>query len=304
MFSSPRSVCRSIASLLAFGLMMQVSAIAAHAQQVTEKTSDAKLQHSVTGEHQKEQIGEILKRAHAGLERVNKEVQDYQCILIKQEQVEGKLRDMQFMQVKIRHEQRDGDTVTVPFSVYVKFLKPQRVVDREVLYVKGRNNGDLIARRGGRRSADMTVELEPENQMAMDGNRYPITEIGFVTLVQRLIEVMENEIQPDNCEIKVFEDAKLDGRLCTHFELNLLKKQENTKFMSALVFVDNELRVPTHYAAYDWPEKEGDKPVMLEAYTYRKLKVNVGLTDKDFDRDNPEYKFSKTEPIPTEVEGQ
>ena len=60
MFSSPRSVCRSIASLLAFGLMMQVSAIAAHAQQVTEETSDAKVQHSVSGEHQKEQIDEIL----------------------------------------------------------------------------------------------------------------------------------------------------------------------------------------------------------------------------------------------------
>ena len=160
----------------------------------------------------KDQIHEILKRARDGLERINKEVRDYECILIKQELVDGKMQDMQFMRAKIRHEQRDGDKVTVPFSVYIKFLKPEKIAGREVIYVKGRNNGDLIARRGGRRSPNMTVQLEPDNPLAMDGNRYPITEIGVVTLIQRLIEVMEKDVDPDNCEIKRFEDAKQDGR--------------------------------------------------------------------------------------------
>ena len=70
--------------------------------------------------------------------------------------------------------------------------------------------------------------------------------------------------------------------------------------MRARLFVDDEYRVPTFYAACDWPEKEGDKPVLLEAYTYRNIKVNTGLTDKDFDPDNPEHKFSKIEPLPSE----
>ena len=49
---------------------------------------------------------------------------------------------------------------------------------------------------------------------------------------------------------------------------------------------DDELQIPIRYESYDWPQKEGGQPVLLEEYTYTDLKVNVGLTDKDFDPDN------------------
>ncbi len=35
------------------------------------------------------------------------------------------------------------------------------------------------------------------------------------------------------------------------------------------------------------------EPVLIESYTYRDLKINVDLSDQDFDRNNPDYKFSK-----------
>jgi hypothetical protein len=254
---------------------------------------------ATAAEHKTERIHELIERAKKGLERVGGEIKDYECLMTKRERVDGKVQPIQYLEAKIRHEQKEGDKVTVPFSVYLKFLKPDRIQGREVIYVEGKYDGDLIGRRGGRRSPNMTVQLDPAGPMAMDGNRYPITEIGFATMVERLIEVMEKEIDADSCEIKIFSKAKLNGRECTHYELTMAKESADSEFMRALMFVDNEYRVPVYYAAYDWPKEEGGEPLLLEEYSYTRIKLNVGLTDKDFDPANPNYNFSDVEPAPT-----
>ena len=135
----------------------------------------------------------MLDFAHDALSHINQDVHDYECQLVKRERVEGDLGNYQYLTVKIRHEQKDGDRVVVPFSVFLRFLKPERMAGREVLFIQNANQGDLIARRGGRRSPNVTVQLPPDSPMAMDGNRYPVTEIGFQNLATRLIEVLEQE---------------------------------------------------------------------------------------------------------------
>ena len=139
----------------------------------------------------KADLDDVMIFAQNALKRIHENVEDYTCILITRELADGKDRGWQFMEVKIRHERKDGDAIKVPFSVYLKFLQPKSVAGREVLYVETQNNGDLIARRGGRRNPNMTVRLMPSSPLAMEGNRYPITEIGFQTLAQRLIEMLE-----------------------------------------------------------------------------------------------------------------
>jgi hypothetical protein len=277
-----------------------VAVLSGNEQQAGSQAADAEPVRSTSEKHVTESLKEIIERAREGIVRIQQEVRDYECMLIKLERVDGKLQDRQYMLTKIRHEQRDGDKVTVPFSVYLKFLKPEKLEGREVIYVKGRNNGDLIGRRGGKRNPSFTAQLEPTSPLAMDGNRYPITEIGVVTMIHRLVEVMEEELKSDNCEIKIFEDAKLDGRPCRHFQLTRLKQTPDSEFMMARVFVDEEYRVPIYYAAYDWPKEAGGEPVLLEEYTYRNIKVNVGFTDKDFDPANPKYGFTKVEPVPSD----
>ncbi len=44
---------------------------------------------------------------------------------------------------------------------------------------------------------------------------------------------------------------------------------------------------------YGWPENEGDEAPLLESYSYEDVQINVGLTDEDFNPDNPNYKFPK-----------
>jgi hypothetical protein len=59
------------------------------------------------------------------------------------------------------------------------------------------------------------------------------------------------------------------------------------------VFIDKQLDLPIRYASYDWPAKPGETPPLFEVYTYTRLKLNVGLTDVDFDKTNPKYDFPK-----------
>ena len=64
------------------------------------------------------------------------------------------------------------------------------------------------------------------------------------------------------------------------------------EFHRAEIFIDDALNIPLRYAAYHWPEKPGSKELpVLEEYTYLNVKLNVGLTDADFDSENPNYNF-------------
>jgi hypothetical protein len=62
-------------------------------------------------------------------------------------------------------------------------------------------------------------------------------------------------------------------------------------FHLARVFLDRELNVPIRYEAYGWPSHPGAPLPLLEEYTYMDLKVNIGLTDADFDASNANYRF-------------
>jgi hypothetical protein len=69
------------------------------------------------------------------------------------------------------------------------------------------------------------------------------------------------------------------------------KKQAGLEFFVAQVFIDKELNVPIRYIAFDFPKNAGSDPPILEEYNYTKLKLNVGLTDHDFDTKNKDYNF-------------
>jgi hypothetical protein len=54
-------------------------------------------------------------------------------------------------------------------------------------------------------------------------------------------------------------------------------------FHIARIFIDEQLDLPVRYEAYTWPPAPGAKPELQECYTYLNLKLNIGLTDENFD---------------------
>lgn len=235
-----------------------------------------------------------LRIAYDGQTRMQDTIRDYTCILTRRERVDGRQIGYETMFVKVRHSRKEAGREVQPFSVYVRFLSPDRVKGREVIYVAGRNGGKLIVRNGGTRFAHITTSLLPDSPAAMQHTRYPITEIGVLNLTERLIENGEKERANENCEAKLVRGAKINGRSCTVVQVSHKVRGGDLAYKTARILIDDELVLPVHYSAYDWPEKEGDKPVLLEEYTYTDLKLNVGLTDWDFDHRNGDYQFLKT----------
>jgi len=241
------------------------------------------------GEHP---IEAAIRFAQAHLDYIRTNVRDYTMLLVRRERVAGQLRGFEYARVKIR-EQRMIDGVEVPFGAYMKFLKPNSMRDREILFRPNHHDGEMLVRNGGRTLANFTLWLDPDCKMAMRDNRYPITDLGLENLVCRLIEVAESDRRYGECDVNFYKDAKIDGRPCTVVEVIHPVPRDHFLFHVARIFVDHELHVPIRYAAYSWPEEEDDPMPLLEEYTYRNLNFNVGLSDSEFDQNYPEYKFRK-----------
>ena len=226
---------------------------------------------------------EAMELAERGIQRIDAEINDYTCIMTKRESLDGRLGEPETMEVKVRHQ---------PFSVYLKFVAPKAVANREVLYVEGQNDGKLLAHEGsGLRARFGTVSLLPTSSWAMAGQRYPITNAGMRNLLVRLLEVGKRDLGDSEVQVKYYRQAKLGDRPCLCIEVMHPTRKEGVKSYLARIFVDDELQLPVRYEAYDWPKRSGEKPELLEQYIYSDVKLNVGLEDKDFDPKNPQYRF-------------
>ncbi len=240
----------------------------------------------------------VLELAERGLKELRDNIHDYTCTVIRRERIGGNLRPYEFMAAKVREPRVDKEgVVTTPQSVYVKFLKPEGVAGREALFVRGRDNNKMLVRRGGTRMAYMTTFLDPEAPIAMEVNRYPITEIGFAKLVERLLEVCREDMKYDEVEVRYFEGAKIGDRVCTRISVEHPHERDHFRYHRAVIFLDDERQLPLGYASYTWPQSPGGAPLLIEEYIYTDVKVNIGLTDADFDADNPEYGFVRRDAV-------
>lgn len=234
-----------------------------------------------------------LRRAGEGLRNIRKNIDDYTAIIIKHERVQGELQDEQQMFCKIRNRKAHGDEVRVPFGVYLKFLSPEDIEGREVIWVEGQNDGRLVAHEAkGVFALAGTTPLDPNGLIAMAGQRYPITEIGFENLLAKLIiKGLVDRNRDADVQVRFVEGKSVDNRPASMIEILHPEKVGGMEYYIARIYIDDEWNIPTKLESYYWPETEGGEPLLLESYTYTNLKLNVGLTDQDFDIENPEYNF-------------
>lgn len=237
-------------------------------------------------------LATALKIARDGLNRCQADVSDYTATLVKRERVDGTVGEHDYMFVKVRNRKVENGKVTQPLSVYLTYLKPAAVKGREVIYVEGQNNGNLIAHEGGFKGRFLpTMPLPPTGVLAMRGQRYPITEIGIENLIVKLIERGELAMRFPEVTCVFRKNAKVRDRVCTVLEVTQPNRHPELEFHLAQVFIDDDLNLPIRYVAYDWPKRPGAEPELIEEYNYIDLKLNVGLTDADFDPRNPQYTF-------------
>ena len=195
--------------------------------------------------------------------------------------VAGKLTNHQWLALKVRQQ---------PFSVYAAFINKQERPWQEAAFVAG-HNGDKMSVHSDEYRLMGTVSMFPDADRAMRNNRYPLTEVGILNLIKRLVEHAETDSHFDDCDVKVYKDAKIESRPCLYLSVTHKERRPEFTFHVARIFIDNELNVPVRYEAYTWPDKPGGQPQLIEEYTYLDFQFNVAFTDRDFDINNPSYYF-------------
>lgn len=226
-------------------------------------------------------LDDALALAQHSLKTLEK-VKDYTGEFSKRERVGGELLPEERNAAKIRHQ---------PFSVYLKVIKPASSAGQEVIYVEGQNNGNLIAHTTGFGSNVIgRLSLDPHGFLATRGNRYTIKDVGLKNLVIKLLDLGKRKELFRESTVTI-EKMKFADRPCTQVEISSPHRIGDFRLAIARIVLDEKWDVPVHFESHEWPAEGGDKPVLSETYSYYDLRFNVGLTDRDFDPDNPEYAF-------------
>ena len=227
-----------------------------------------------------EEPGAVIEKAWANWQGVK----DYTCIFIKQERVNGELLPEQTVFMKLREK---------PFSVYMKWIgKNSR--GQEALYVAGINDGKVKVHQGGLLGI-INLNLDPEGKMAMKDNRHPITDAGIGYTTRLIWEDLARARKKNEGEITFLEQKAGGGTEFRYLRIALppekvkpgLKKTSPEQYYAAgaEICLDAAGLILSSITIYD---SNGE---LLEKYRYREIKLNVGLTDRDFDPDNDEYGF-------------
>ncbi len=212
-----------------------------------------------------------------------KHVQDYTCIFIKRERIDGRLTGQHVMTMKAR---------TSPVSLYFKFQKPNR--GREAIYVAGRHGGRVLAHDVGiGKLLAGTMKLDPRGSMAMEDNRHPITEAGIGALIDTVAQHWAVELTPKESVMTFHPNMQIGGHPCTMIESVHPRWHPSFLFHMVRLYIDHEHGLPIRFEAYDWPRHAGAAPELVEEYTYLNVRTNVGLRDADFDPANSQYSFGR-----------
>ena len=205
---------------------------------------------------------------------------DFQAVFSKREVVRGRLQPPQTMRIKLRRK---------PFSVYLNFIKPHE--GREVIYVDGRNRGHILAHETGLKSVVGTVSLPPTSPRALEGSKHPITQIGLRTMVQTVIAQWERETKYGEINVQYYPNARLGNVLCRVIESTHPRPRKQFPYYMTRLYIDKKSGLPVRVEQYGFPRRAGERPPLMEEYTYSAIKTNVGLKGIDFDTRNPKYGF-------------
>jgi hypothetical protein len=242
-------------------------------------SAEVKLAARITAETSAEHVlSPAFRLALKGLEALAK-VNDYEATFIRKELVGASLVESR-MNIKLRHD---------PFSVYLKFIEPK--AGREVIFVEGQNDGKLLVHESGLASLVGTLSLDPSGKLAMDGNRYPVTMIGLRKMVETLVETWLKVKDEKDLAVNVYPNASIGDVQCKVVETKLAKPVEGMPWQTARLYLTRGSTTPVRLESLGFPESGSEQGATIEDYYYSKLKLNVGLTDADFDVKNPAYGF-------------
>lgn len=215
-------------------------------------------------------LQEWLRQAEGLLDRT----ESYTAIFHKQERIKGWLKTRETVQLKFKK----------PFKVYMKWIEgPGK--GRVVYYVEGWNDNRILVREPALRGT-VTFNLRPQGPLAMQGSRHPITEVGLERLVKIFMDHLQKGWGSAEFELRRGQEEMLFRRWTLPVEIVFPRDPRNGYYCyRSIISFDLEKKVPIRVRNFDWEDR------LIEDYGYEDLQLNEGLTDADFDPNNPKSRF-------------
>ena len=233
---------------------------------------------------------EMIEAAQERYASIHRQFGSYACIVTMRETIDGELQDIRRAQMILRAE---------PFSVYLKYITPDDIVGREMIYVDGQYNGRIIVTKGGFRPAlaHITRAIKTDSQLAQLESNHSLKELGIASMMKQLLDVAYSAERFPDCKIEFIENASIDNRPCTVIQITHEPKSNVFPFYKGQIFIDNQHQIPVRFVCYNWPDSSGNAAIR-EEFTYTNIIPNIQVSDLTFDYRNPRYQFKKDLKIP------
>lgn len=219
-----------------------------------------------------EELLHLLERA----EQRYSGVFDYTAILLRREVIGDTLRDRETILLKFQR----------PFKIYLKWLDgPGK--GREGLYVAGAHEDRFLVHEPRGFRSLFTAALPPSHPRVLRESRHPVTDSGIGRLLEIVAENARRAIREGVLRLRDLGRGDVAGRPVHQVE-GILPQDPGAGYYGSRVLLsfDVENHLPIRVVVYDWSDR------IVEEYTYTEMRLNPGLTDRDFDPDNPDYDLS------------
>ncbi|MFA5975437.1 MAG: DUF1571 domain-containing protein [Elusimicrobiota bacterium] len=199
-------------------------------------------------------------------------VQDYTCLMHRKERIGKRLKEQNNIQMRFMK----------PLCVYFKWTEGE-FAGCESIFVKGRYGDKLKFHKAGL-GRFIKLSLNPKGHLAMRNNRHSIDESGVGHIIDLIVENYQRSRERKEGTVTLQGEGVLDGRKTFVYQADF---PEGKGYYGGVIhiYMDAELILPVKIEVYDW---NGE---LLEMYHFAQLKINPGLTEKDFDVKNPAYRF-------------
>ena len=243
-----------------------------------------------------EALGEVSLDAAAQLEQLartdhiallelclenSQQYSDYTLTFIKQERINGALRDQQTVDVAFRRD---------PFSVAMTWTANAPKGDR-VLYVEGMWDGQILVRPTNGFFRSVTggqVLRDPTGSEVMESTLRPITMFGFENSLKNLLAVYRRARQGGDLVEEFGGFGQIGGRDVIIL-VRKLPASDDYPSAKTITYIDMEYLVPIMIEGYDWTTPESR---LMCRYVFQDIQFNMDLPDDRFtpqanDMNNP-----------------
>lgn len=225
---------------------------------------------------------ETPPEVRAQLERLRKasdKLQQYTYVFRRHEWVDGSQQAPQVMAVKFRK----------PFDVYMTWTG-EVYTGRELIYRQGWNDGKLHVHPAPGALVP-SLNLDPKGKLAMRGSRHGIEMIDISNVVALILDQTDRlDANPDLSATFTSQGREvINGEASSCLRIDLPKEQDPGLYARRVdLCASDTTDLLTRVRAWDLEDGEVRK---VEDYEFRDVRTSPGLTDADFDPDNPAYGF-------------